>query len=168
VARAAKLTHAMSNSFGFGGNNAVLIFSRPEAATRIRAPIPVQIAVAGLGVVGPGTVGTRQIEPPLPPGTVSVYDCGQIGDGAAFSGSQRRRLNRLAQMALLAARRSYTQNGDQRVSVAIGTGMGFTGAAGTFLENYISKEEREPMPAQFPSSVHNAAASQIALDLHAR
>ena len=46
--------------------------------------------------------------------------------------------------------------------------MGFLGAAGTFLENYISKEEREPMPSQFPASVHNSAASQVAIDLRAQ
>jgi 3-oxoacyl-[acyl-carrier-protein] synthase II len=35
--------------------------------------------------------------------------------------------------------------------------------AGIFLENLISKEEREPMPARFPNSVHNAPAAQIAI-----
>jgi 3-oxoacyl-[acyl-carrier-protein] synthase II len=42
------------------------------------------------------------------------------------------------------------------------------GSAALFLENFISKDEREPMPAQFPASVHNAPAAQIALDLGAR
>jgi hypothetical protein len=35
-------------------------------------------------------------------------------------------------------------------------------------ENLISKDEREPMPARFPNSVHNAAAAQVAIDLGAR
>jgi len=71
-------------------------------------------------------------------------------------------------MALVSARRSHGPDAEQRLAVAIGTGMGFLGAAGAFLENYISKDEREPMPSQFPASVHNAAASQIAIDLRAQ
>jgi hypothetical protein len=46
--------------------------------------------------------------------------------------------------------------------------MGSLEEAGVFLENLISKDEREPMPARFPNSVHNAAAAQIAIDLGAR
>src|SRR5213075_549963 len=34
--RSAPLTHVMSNSFGFGGNNAVLIFSQPETPSLTR------------------------------------------------------------------------------------------------------------------------------------
>jgi len=36
-----------------------------------------------------------------------------------------------------------------------------------FIENFISKDEREPMPARFPGSVHNAPAAQIAIDQQA-
>ena len=164
--RPAELTHVMSNSFGFGGNNCVLIFSRAGAEAATRVPPFAQIAVAGLGVIGPGAIRIREIEPPLPTGRVSVHECSGP-DEARLSASQRRRLSRLAQMAVVSARDSHRPNGTQRLAIAIGTGMGFLGAAGTFLENYISKEEREPMPSQFPASVHNAAASQVAMDLRA-
>jgi hypothetical protein len=52
--------------------------------------------------------------------------------------------------------------------VAIGTGMGCLDTAALFIENLIAKDEREPMPAQFPNSVHNAAAAQVAIDQGAR
>jgi 3-oxoacyl-(acyl-carrier-protein) synthase len=167
--RNAPLTHVMSNSFGFGGNNAVLIFSRPEAPVLTRsARIGESAAITGLGVIGPGAVGIREIESPLPPGKVTVHDCGALADAALLSPNQRRRLNRLVQMVLLAARRSHTPVPEQRIAVAVGTGMGCLGAAAIFLENLISKDEREPMPSQFPASVHNAASGQIAMDLGAR
>jgi hypothetical protein len=36
--------------------------------------------------------------------------------------------------------------------------------AGTFIENLITKDEREPMPSRFPNSVHNSPAGQVAID----
>jgi hypothetical protein len=36
--------------------------------------------------------------------------------------------------------------------------------AGAFIENMISKDEREPMPSRFPNSVHNSPAGQVAID----
>jgi len=65
--RHAPLTHVMSNSFGFGGNNGVLIFSKPETIPHTRAPKKIQIAVGGIGVIGPGAVTIKEISPPLPP-----------------------------------------------------------------------------------------------------
>jgi len=76
-------------------------------------------------------------------------------------------LGRLVQMALIAARRSHAPDPSQRLAVAIGTGLGCLEDAGVFLENLISKDEREPMPARFPNSVHNAPAAQIAIDQNA-
>jgi hypothetical protein len=73
----------------------------------------------------------------------------------------------MVQMALLAARRSHTANPDERLAVAIGTGMGCLDAGAAFIENMISKDEREPMPSMFSGSVHNAPAAQIAMDFHA-
>jgi 3-oxoacyl-(acyl-carrier-protein) synthase len=163
----AALTHVMSNSFGFAGNNAVLVFSGSEAPVRTRLPNPRPAAIAGLGVIGPGTPANRQIDLPLPPGSVAVYDCGPLPDAAQLSPNQRRRLSRLHQMALLAARRCGSPAPATRTSVVIGTGMGCLEDAGAFLENLISKDERAPMPARFPNSVHNAAAGQVAIDLGA-
>ncbi len=162
--QSATLTHVMSNSFGFGGNNAVLIFSKPETIPLTRAPDSVPIAINSLGVIGPGARGERETEPPLPPGKVLVHNCGALADTALLTPNQRRRFGRLVQMALIAARRSHAPDPSQRLAVAIGTGLGCLEDAGIFLENLISKDEREPMPARFPNSVHNAPAAQIAID----
>ncbi len=168
------MTHVMSNSFGFGGNNAVLIFSQPDVPSRPRSPKPGPVAVTSLGVISPDTIGIREIEPPLPASSVMVRSCGELADAASLSSGQRRRLSRLVQMAILAARRSQAANPaskpelSERLAVAIGTGLGFLEDAAAFIENMISKDEREPMPARFPNSVHNAAAAQVAIDLGAR
>ena len=166
--QSASLTHVMSNSFGFGGNNAVLIFSKPDVTPLTQAPQPTIPAVTGLGLIGPGTISVREITPPMPPGTVSVHACGPLADAAQLTPNQRRRFSRLLQMGLLAARRSHAPDSTQRVAVALGTGMGCLETAALFIENMITKDEREPMPALFPNSVHNAAAAQVAIDQGAR
>jgi 3-oxoacyl-[acyl-carrier-protein] synthase-1/3-oxoacyl-[acyl-carrier-protein] synthase II len=162
--QSAPLTHVMSNSFGFGGNNAVLIVSVPERIPQTRAPEKIQIAVNGIGVISPNTISVREIEPPLPPGKVLVHSCGALADTALLTPNQRRRFGRLVHMALIAARRGHAPDPTQRLAVAIGTGLGCLEDAGIFLENLISKDEREPMPARFPNSVHYAPAAQIAID----
>jgi 3-oxoacyl-(acyl-carrier-protein) synthase len=164
----ASLTHVMSNSFGFGGNNAVLIFSQPQSPVSTRPIRPTPVAITGIGVIGPGTVVNREIEPPLPSGTVLAHSCGNLAGAESLSPNQRRRLNRMVQMALLAARGSHSANPAERVAIAMGTGMGCLEEGAAFIENLISKDEREPMPARFPGSVHNAPAAQIAIDQGAR
>ena len=163
--RHALLTHVMSNSFGFGGNNGVLIFSKPEAAGSIQAPRKIQVAVGGIGVIGPGAVTVKEIIAPLPPGKGLVHSCGVLADAAVLlTPNQRRRLSRLQQMALITARHSHVPDPTQRVAVAIGTGLGCMEDAGMFIENLIAKDEREPMPSRFPNSVHNSPAGQVAID----
>jgi hypothetical protein len=164
----ANLSHVMSNSFGFGGNNAALIFSNPDLAPARLPPTPAPAAITALGVIGPGSVARRDLEQPLPPGFVTVHDCGTPADTASLSPNQRRRLSRMTQMAILAARRAHVPDPARRVAVAMGTGFGCLGEGAVFIENYVSKEECEPMPARFPGSVHNAPAAQIAIDLEAR
>jgi hypothetical protein len=74
----------------------------------------------------------------------------------------------MVQMALIASRESHQPEPSQRVAVAMGTGMGCLEDGAVFIENLISKDEREPMPARFPGSVHNAPGAQIAIDQQAR
>jgi hypothetical protein len=125
------------------------------------------VALTALGVIGPGALTVREIEAPLPPGKVSAHACGPLADAASLSPNQRRRLSRIIQMAILAARRSHTPDPALRVAVTMGTGFGCVEEGAVFLENLIAKEEREPMPSRFPGSVHNAPAAQIAIDLGA-
>ncbi|HZL12567.1 MAG TPA: beta-ketoacyl synthase chain length factor, partial [Verrucomicrobiae bacterium] len=131
-------------------------------------PQPTVAAVTGLSVIGPGAMAERETEPPFPSEKISVHACGALADAALLSPNQRRRASRLVQMALLTARRSHAPDPAQHLAVAIGTGLGFLNDAAAFLENLIAKDEREPMPARFPNSVHNAAAAQVAIDQNAR
>jgi 3-oxoacyl-(acyl-carrier-protein) synthase len=166
--RPTPLRHVMSNSFGFGGNNAALIFSHPETPALTRGARPSPVVVTGLGVVGPGGVSIREIEPPLPPGKVTVRSCGALAEAALLTANQRRRLCRMAQMAIIAARRSHLPDPAQRLAVVMATGLGCLEEGAVFIENMIAKDERAPMPSRFPGSVHNAPAAQIAIDLGAR
>jgi 3-oxoacyl-(acyl-carrier-protein) synthase len=166
--RAAPLTHVMSNSFGFGGNNAVLIISSPEATARPRASRPAPINVTGLGVIAPAAApSVWNMEPPLAPGTMTVHACPPL-DLTTLTPNQRRRLGRMHQMSVLAARRAGATSSEQRVAIALGTGFGCLGEGAVFIENLIAKDEAEPMPARFPGSVHNAPSGQVAMDLGAR
>lgn len=164
----APLAHVMSNSFGFGGNNAVLIFSTPDITPHTRAAKVAPVNVTGLGVIGPGAVTTRCITSPLPADQLSVHSCEPLPGAASLTPNQRRRLGHLHQMAVLAARASHAPTPDQRVAVAMGTGFGCLAEGAAFIENYVAKDEAEPMPSRFPGSVHNAPAGQIAMDLGAR
>lgn len=166
--RHAPLSHVMSNSFGFGGNNGVLIFSKPETSPLTRAPKKIQVVVGGLGVIGPGAVVIKEITAPLPPGRGPVHSCGVLTDAVMLTPNQRRRLSRLQQMAIITARHSHLPDASLRVAIAIGTGLGCLEDAGAFIENLVAKDEREPMPSRFPNSVHNSPAGQVAIDQSAR
>ncbi len=167
--RAAKLTHVMSNSFGFGGNNAVLIFSTPETTPQTRGTVTAPAIVTGLGVIAPemNSVSERAILPPLPPDSVRVHACGPLTDAATLNPTQRRRLSRIIQMAILAARRSHAADPTKRLAIALGTGFGCLDEGAVFIENLVAKDEAEPMPTRFPGSVHNAPSGQVAIDLGA-
>lgn len=166
--RSAKLTHVMSNSFGFGGNNAVLIFSTPESVPQTRPTLTTPAIVTGLGIIAPeNATSERQIQPPLPPDSVKVHACGPLADVATLNPNQRRRLSRITQMAILAARRSHTVDPSKRLAIALGTGFGCLDEGAVFIENLVTKDEAEPMPTRFPGSVHNAPAGQVAIDLGA-
>jgi 3-oxoacyl-(acyl-carrier-protein) synthase len=162
--RSARLTHVMSNSFGFGGNNGTLIFSLSNTEPRTHPLKVAPVAITGIGMTGPGKLTSRAVEPPMPADKLTVHSCGQL-DTSSLTPNQRRRLSRIIQMALLAARRCPPAAAGQRVAVALGTALGSLDEGSIVLENWIAKDEREPMPARFPGSVHNSAAAQIAIDL---
>ena len=185
AASGADLDHAMANAFGFGGNNAVLVFSRPSArgTVEVRGP-ETRWAIVGTGVVSPA--GSTQdaalaslsagvdptvleLGPPLPPGRAEVRACGDFGAAERIPAGRRRKLGRLQQMTLVAAGQCLAADlrerfAPDRVCVAIGTGLGSLNEATAFVENMLANGEREPLPLAFTNSVHNAPAAQAAIE----
>ncbi|PIU20731.1 MAG: hypothetical protein COT18_00700, partial [Elusimicrobia bacterium CG08_land_8_20_14_0_20_59_10] len=90
-----------------------------------------------------------------------------LSEARALLGPMKlRRLGRLQIMSLLAAKKAGLSpdalSGD--TGVYLGTGLGSLGETAAFLENMILKGEDFPKPASFINSVHNAAASSLALE----
>jgi len=198
------LQHILSNSFGFGGNNAALVFSHPDSSGPRRReadrpgsqifilnsessrPIPIRLAVVGAGVVsaagnsveeigrtlraGGATPVVTELRPPLRGGPIPAYACGEFGAAEMIPPARRRKLGRLQQMLLVAARQSLTAPGlsalpAERTCITVGTGLGCLNETALFVENMLLNEERGPLPTRFTNSVHNACASNLAIEL---
>ena len=80
------------NDFGFGGNNATLIFSTAETVPQTRPTPSIPAIVTGLGIIAPEKdfVSERAIQPPLPPDSIKVRACGAL-DVSTLTPNQRRR-----------------------------------------------------------------------------
>jgi len=227
---ARNLSHLLSNSFGFGGNNVALIFSRAETAggsadlpadpckaadvpvlfspTRIirssgevsrrerqttlstsqaarSVSTPHRFAVVGAGVVSAAGNSLAEVfaafqkdeaSPALfempqgsPPARIRACACADFGAERLIAAAKLRRMSRFQQMALVAAMQSVSAEmlasvPSDRVCVSIGTGLGALIDTAAFVENLVLKDERAPRPACFTNSVHNALASQVALE----
>ncbi|HPA20812.1 MAG TPA: beta-ketoacyl-[acyl-carrier-protein] synthase family protein [Verrucomicrobiae bacterium] len=146
-----------------------------------------RFAILGAGVVSPagnsieevaatfGAGGARvsafSVPVASPATTTRVCACGEFGAEQFIEPAKRRRLSRLQQLTLVAARRSLAPEllagvAPERICVAIGTGLGALADTAAFLENMILKDERAPRPAAFTGSVHNSLASQVAIEMN--
>jgi len=193
--RAQPVAHILSNSFGFGGNNVALVFGRADfkseisnLKSEIHSPVPVRkgFSILGIGAVSAagnspaeiatafsGGVATSAFAVPAisPTAQAKVYAAGEFGAEQFIEPAKLRKLSRLQQLALVAARKSFSPElaktvAPEKICVAIGTGLGSLNDTAAFVENLILKDERAPRPSLFTSSVHNSLASQIAIELN--
>ena len=159
----------VSNSFGFGGNNAAVVISRPDGFGNPPSIVPKkpltilgQACVTGAGdarataaaiAAGKpckGRLSLDRISAHLPPGTI-------------------RRLKRLPRMALSLALAAWESGGSAQrpSSVFWATGWGALSETYDFLKRLFDTNEKYPSPTDFVGSVHNAPAGQVALHFQA-
>jgi len=131
-------------------------------------------ALTGAGILGEGLVLPDPV-PAMLPAAVSerlalgpCHFCSELPQARSLSPRAVRRMRRAQRLALAAAERALEAAGEanrpsDEGAVVVGTGLGCLGETAAFLENMVQLEEREPKPAAFIQSVHNAPAAQLAI-----
>lgn len=170
--RSGKIGAVLSNSFGFGGNNAALILADPSRRYgNTRRQRMMQFSVLGRACLT-GAGATDE--------TLDKFHRGEALGGRPDLGTIRtdlsaaslRRLRRLPRMTLILARSAQKAAGMAETAgspggIYFGTGWGPLTETNDFLDQLFASAEQFTSPADFIGSVHNAPASQAAIRLKA-
>ncbi|MBN1531139.1 MAG: beta-ketoacyl-[acyl-carrier-protein] synthase family protein [Spirochaetes bacterium] len=157
------LKTVLSNSFGFGGNNAALLFCAPEETRPPAAPVkpPVLRIIAAACATGAG--GTESTMARIVSGSAAGIVPREALD-SLLSPKEVRRLKRLPRISLALAQAVLQGSGTEGIfSVYYGTGWGALSETADFLGKLYESQEQFTSPTDFVGSVHNAPAGQIAI-----
>ncbi len=169
--RAARVTRVLCNAFGFGGNNAALVFGEgaDDPVAAVPAPESPGPALPGFFVHGRSCLtGAGDMDETLARLSRGESAAGTVSDGAILkplSEKAVRRLKRLSRL-VLSLGASACSGGDGTKSpgaVYFGTGWGGLSETHDFLKKLFDTGERFAGPTDFIGSVHNAPAGQAAI-----
>jgi 3-oxoacyl-(acyl-carrier-protein) synthase len=155
----------LSNSFGFGGNNACLLLSatgketvQQEGTRKASLSVVGKACITGAGhtMDSMGRFFTLQ-------SMAGVLDTKIVAE--QLPSRSIRRMKRFSQMALALAAAAKKDSGLEQSphAVFMGSGWGALSETYDFLENLHETNEQFPSPIDFVGSVHNSAAGQIAI-----
>ncbi len=169
--RPGRIECVLSNSFGFGGNNAALVLGRADRP-----------AAAGSGPAGrAGWLRVRAAEALSGAGwleqtwqrlAAGASAAGRLDERALVADLEPRavrRSKRLPRMALaLGQRVAGTPDASAVEQIHFGTGWGPLGETHAFLDRLFASAQRLSSPTDFVGSVHNAPAGRLAIRHRAR
>lgn len=173
----AKIRTVLSNSFGFGGNNACVVLQAPSEGIATNAVVTSPTkgwSLPALRITGAACLTAQGALD----GTWNALATGQHAAGfvpdiafakavpTAFS----RRLKRLPRLMLALAHNAHTASGETAPPefVAVGTAWGPLAETRDFLRKLFDSTDQFSSPTDFIGSVHNAPAGQVALLLGAK
>lgn len=154
----------LSNSFGFGGNNACLVLSETKKATALEQSESVPLSIVGKACI----TGAGHTMDSLGRFFTLESMAGTL-DGKIISeqlpARSIRRMKRFSQMALALAAAAKKDSGIEQSphAVFMGSGWGALSETWDFLDKLQSTRQQFPSPIDFVGSVHNSAAGQIAI-----
>ena len=164
-----KVEVVLSNSFGFGGNNASLVLARPRAKyERQKQAVTFEFEVLGYACVT-GAGNMEQTLKNLNEGENCIGSFPLANLSNQLPTREVRRLKRLPRLALTLAMEAF---GSSRLSqtpssIFFGTSWGPLSETYNFLTKLYESNEQFTSPAEFVGSVHNAPAGQVAMMLNA-
>jgi len=164
-----KVETVLSNSFGFGGNNACLVLADPRSKQeRQKQAVSFEFEVMGCAcITGAGDMDQtlRNLnEGKTCGGTLPLADITN-----KLPTREVRRLKRLPRLALALAKDAFesSQLSQAPSSIFLGTSWGPLSETYNFLTKLYESNEQFSSPAEFVGAVHNAPAGQVAIMLNA-
>jgi 3-oxoacyl-(acyl-carrier-protein) synthase len=158
------LHRVLSNSFGFGGNNAAIVVGRTSGKKKPDATPPITpLTVVGFSAL----TGAGHTRPTLDALGRGLPCPGKLSEETLCEGLPPRlirRLKRLSQIGLaLTAGAGKNAEAAMPQAVFFGTAWGCLSETQDFLNSLFETGEKFSSPTDFIGSVHNAPAGQIAL-----
>ena len=154
----------LSNSFGFGGNNAAVVIGSPTAqgsrTGRTTGPMPVRASACMTGAGATDRTLACINSGEICAGTLTADEM-----GSHLPGKIVRRLKCLPRLVMALADEAYRYSGDLEppTDIFFGTGWGALSETYGFLESLFNTGDRFSSPTDFIGSVHNAPAGQVAM-----
>jgi 3-oxoacyl-[acyl-carrier-protein] synthase II len=164
---------ALSNAFGFGGMDTVLVLSDPalgpkdpsaSAATSVSSPMGRESAViTGVSVFGPC-------------GRLGVSECAVLVEGRGPAAGavdpdpyldpvRARRLGRAARLGAVAVAHAAAEAGvaTDEAAVVLGSAFGNVDESAAFMNRVFEKGPRSASPAEFPNLVPSSAVGHVTI-----
>lgn len=166
----AKLRHVMSNSFGFGGNNASLIFS--QASSPISEPsqplLELNCELVGIGAWGPGFSDWPTLKQLLLSDSIDESSLAtSTPKPDVIPANERRRAPLPVKAAVDVSWQALQQSGmaSEKVACVFASGLGDTEIT-DYMCRVLTTQEKQLSPTKFHNSVHNAAAGYWTISTH--
>jgi len=159
-----QLTHVLTNSFGFGGNDSSCIFSRVGTAHAFQGADKCRIFVQGAAHISmQQPLGEDWFDNPIAPNAI-FNEAVEPNYQEYFAPMVARRMGKLLKRAVVT---SVNAIGEHPLPDAIitGTGLGCIDNTERFLKAMIENDEQFLQPTFFMQSTHNTISSQVALHL---
>ncbi len=164
----ARVRAAISNAFGFGGMDSVLVFAHPDSSVR-SPPAPSRLAqtsrivVTGAAVFGPcGRLGSDACAE-LP--EMHFASDAPVDPDAFLDAARARRLDRAACLGAVVVEHALNESGASRdgVGVVLGSAFGSVDGCAAFMHRIFEKGPRAASPAEFPNLVPSAPVGHVSI-----
>ncbi len=177
-ARASKIRAAVSNSFGFGGMDTVLVLTEPGLGPP-HDPGMRKVVVTGIATLTPAGIAGPSGSAALLSGPPRAVCAGplDIEFSRLLDGARARRLDRPACLGAIVAERALADggfavrdalSGGPKVGVVFGSAFGSVDASAAFMHRLFDKGPRLVSPAEFPNLVPSSPVGHVSIYLGLR